>query len=153
LCPCKVRNKFLVNFWNRTIPLCIPCIYTHTYTYDIYIYTYILVCFLLLKIMNELMYLNKYTSHRLSGSWLPDCVRKKNILWYSHENWIICMWITHCGQNEKHKRCDKILLRADSIKLCLELSVSKGISRFTIDDFVRINGIDFRSSRGSHNVF
>ena len=26
LCPCKVRNKFLVNFWNRTILLCIPCI-------------------------------------------------------------------------------------------------------------------------------
>ena len=26
LCPCKVRNKLLVNFWNRTIPLCIPCI-------------------------------------------------------------------------------------------------------------------------------
>ena len=25
-CPCKVRNKFLVNFWNRTILLCIPCI-------------------------------------------------------------------------------------------------------------------------------
>ena len=22
-CPCKVRNKFLVNFWNRTILLCI----------------------------------------------------------------------------------------------------------------------------------
>jgi len=28
LCPCKVRNKFLVNFWNRTILLCIPCIFT-----------------------------------------------------------------------------------------------------------------------------
>ena len=26
LCPCKVRNKFLVNLWNRTILLCIPCI-------------------------------------------------------------------------------------------------------------------------------
>jgi hypothetical protein len=26
LCPCKVRNKFLVNFWNRAILLCIPCI-------------------------------------------------------------------------------------------------------------------------------
>ena len=26
LCPCKVRNKFLVNFWHRTILLCIPCI-------------------------------------------------------------------------------------------------------------------------------
>jgi len=26
LCPCKVRNKFLVDFWNRTILLCIPCI-------------------------------------------------------------------------------------------------------------------------------
>ena len=26
LCPCKVRNKFLVNFWNRTILLCILCI-------------------------------------------------------------------------------------------------------------------------------
>ena len=26
LCPCKVRNKFLVSFWNRTILLCIPCI-------------------------------------------------------------------------------------------------------------------------------
>jgi hypothetical protein len=25
LCPCKVRNKFLVNFWNRIILLCIPC--------------------------------------------------------------------------------------------------------------------------------
>ena len=24
--PCKVRNIFLVNFWNRTILLCIPCI-------------------------------------------------------------------------------------------------------------------------------
>jgi len=28
LCLCKVRNKFLVNFWNRTILLCIPCIFT-----------------------------------------------------------------------------------------------------------------------------
>jgi len=26
LCPCKVRNKFLVTFWNRTIILCILCI-------------------------------------------------------------------------------------------------------------------------------
>ena len=26
LCPCKVRNKFLFNFWNRTILLCVPCI-------------------------------------------------------------------------------------------------------------------------------
>jgi hypothetical protein len=26
LCPCKVRNKFLVNFWNCTILFCIPCI-------------------------------------------------------------------------------------------------------------------------------
>jgi hypothetical protein len=26
LSPCKVRNKFIVNFWNRTILLCIPCI-------------------------------------------------------------------------------------------------------------------------------
>jgi len=25
LCPCKLRNEFLVNFWNRTILLCIPC--------------------------------------------------------------------------------------------------------------------------------
>ena len=25
LCPCKVRNEFLVNFWNRTILLCILC--------------------------------------------------------------------------------------------------------------------------------
>jgi len=31
LCLCKVRNKFLVNFWNRTILLCIPCI---LYTYE-----------------------------------------------------------------------------------------------------------------------
>jgi len=28
LCPCKVRNKFPINFWNRTILLCIPCIFT-----------------------------------------------------------------------------------------------------------------------------
>ena len=26
LCPCKLRNKFLVNFRNRTILLCVPCI-------------------------------------------------------------------------------------------------------------------------------
>ena len=26
LCPCKVRNTFLFNFWNRTILLCIACI-------------------------------------------------------------------------------------------------------------------------------
>jgi hypothetical protein len=26
LCPCKLRNKFFINFWNRTILLCIPCI-------------------------------------------------------------------------------------------------------------------------------
>ena len=25
-CPCKLRNKFLVDFWNRTILLCIPCV-------------------------------------------------------------------------------------------------------------------------------
>ena len=28
LCPCKVRSKFIVNFWNRTIVLCIPCAIT-----------------------------------------------------------------------------------------------------------------------------
>jgi hypothetical protein len=33
LCPCKVRNKFLVNFWNCTILLCIPCIYVYIYIY------------------------------------------------------------------------------------------------------------------------
>ena len=27
LCLCKVRNKFLVNFWNSTILLCTPCIF------------------------------------------------------------------------------------------------------------------------------
>ena len=27
LCQCKVRNKFLVNFWNRTVLSCIPCTY------------------------------------------------------------------------------------------------------------------------------
>jgi len=26
LCPCKVRNKVIVNFWNHTILLCILCI-------------------------------------------------------------------------------------------------------------------------------
>jgi hypothetical protein len=26
LCPCKLRNKFFINIWNRTILLCIPCI-------------------------------------------------------------------------------------------------------------------------------
>jgi hypothetical protein len=30
LCPCNLRNKFVINFWNRTIPLCIPCVYIHT---------------------------------------------------------------------------------------------------------------------------
>jgi hypothetical protein len=29
LCPCDVRNKFLLNFWNCTILLCIPCIYIY----------------------------------------------------------------------------------------------------------------------------
>ena len=28
-CPCKARNKFLVNFRNRTILLCIPCIFLY----------------------------------------------------------------------------------------------------------------------------
>jgi hypothetical protein len=27
VCPCKVRNKFLLNFWNCTILLCMPCVY------------------------------------------------------------------------------------------------------------------------------
>ena len=31
LCPCKLRNKFLINFWNRTILLCIPCIYIYLF--------------------------------------------------------------------------------------------------------------------------
>jgi len=26
LCPCKMRNRFLVNFWNHTILLCMPCV-------------------------------------------------------------------------------------------------------------------------------
>jgi hypothetical protein len=26
LCPCKLRNKLLINFWNRTTLLCMPCI-------------------------------------------------------------------------------------------------------------------------------
>jgi hypothetical protein len=25
LCPCKVRNKFFIHLWNRTILLCMPC--------------------------------------------------------------------------------------------------------------------------------
>jgi hypothetical protein len=35
LCPSKVRNKFLVNFWNRTILLCIPSIVNILFTYFI----------------------------------------------------------------------------------------------------------------------
>jgi hypothetical protein len=27
LCPCKLRNNFFIYFWNRTILLCISCIY------------------------------------------------------------------------------------------------------------------------------
>ena len=35
LCPCKVRNQFLANFWNRAILLCIPCIsYAEWYQSD-----------------------------------------------------------------------------------------------------------------------
>jgi hypothetical protein len=34
LCPCKVRNKFRVNFWNRTILLCTPCIYVGWYRWS-----------------------------------------------------------------------------------------------------------------------
>jgi hypothetical protein len=30
LCPCKVKSKFLMNFWNCTILLCIPCIWPPT---------------------------------------------------------------------------------------------------------------------------
>ena len=51
LCPCKMRNKFLVNFWNRTILLCILCICTYiqyiyisvqyTYFYIEYIYLFL----------------------------------------------------------------------------------------------------------------
>jgi hypothetical protein len=26
LCPCNVRHKFFIHFWNRTIHLCMPCI-------------------------------------------------------------------------------------------------------------------------------
>jgi hypothetical protein len=26
LCPCNVRHKFFIHFWNRTILLCMPCI-------------------------------------------------------------------------------------------------------------------------------
>ena len=34
-CPCKVRNKFLVNFWNCTIHLYTPCIVRlNLYTYE-----------------------------------------------------------------------------------------------------------------------
>ena len=38
LCPCKVRNKYLVNFWNRTILLCIPCICNKMQLYTVYLY-------------------------------------------------------------------------------------------------------------------
>jgi hypothetical protein len=27
LCPCNVRHKFFIHFWNRTILLCMPCTY------------------------------------------------------------------------------------------------------------------------------
>jgi hypothetical protein len=30
LCPCNVRHKFVIHFWNRTILLCMPCIYVCT---------------------------------------------------------------------------------------------------------------------------
>jgi hypothetical protein len=32
LCPCKVRNTFFIHFWNRTIRLCMPCIYPWWYS-------------------------------------------------------------------------------------------------------------------------
>jgi hypothetical protein len=31
LWPCKLRNQIFINFWNRTILLCIPCILSNTY--------------------------------------------------------------------------------------------------------------------------
>jgi hypothetical protein len=34
LCLCKVRNKFLVNFWYCITLLCIPCIYVYIYIYN-----------------------------------------------------------------------------------------------------------------------
>jgi len=35
LCQCKVRNKFLVNFWNHTILLCIPCTFSEQIPYAV----------------------------------------------------------------------------------------------------------------------
>ena len=34
LCPCKVRSKFLINFWNRTILLCIPILQLTAVLFD-----------------------------------------------------------------------------------------------------------------------
>ena len=36
LCPCKVRNRFFVNFWNRALLLCIPCISNKMQRYNVY---------------------------------------------------------------------------------------------------------------------
>ena len=51
LCPCKVRNKFLVNFWNHTILLCITCITLNptnvVFTYDFHKTTKASIFFLL----------------------------------------------------------------------------------------------------------
>jgi hypothetical protein len=29
LCPCNVRHKFFIHFWNRTILLCMPCTFIY----------------------------------------------------------------------------------------------------------------------------
>ena len=48
-CLCKVRNSFLVNFWFRTILLCIPCICETSYYSVIYVCCAVLCCALTCK--------------------------------------------------------------------------------------------------------
>ena len=78
LCPFKVRNKFLVNFRNRTILLCIPCTY-------IYIYICVCVCVCVLRLFDNSWCIRASTSEILStfhwGKWIAASLDSVQAVW------------------------------------------------------------------------
>jgi len=102
LCPCKVRNKFLVNFWNRTILLCIPCLWLEVG---------IVFCLALLSVTVDSHWPCVYHcstnlsswNHRLNHNtpfvtWLStvdlsrECLRCRVCLWETAERWHDWNW-------------------------------------------------------------
>jgi hypothetical protein len=98
LWPCKVGNKFLVNFWNRTILLCIPC------TLKLKVY--------LSNIESQTKYIYLYKERFLYNKAVVFVVYKLGkhpvlvMLWTAWTQWVVCVCVCVCvgGGREEPRR-------------------------------------------------